>query len=197
MNDQVSPPAASPAAPKATPQTAQVEPPSSVSPPTQPVPGPSDLPLPPEDERLFAAIGYVGPLFILSVLVKPKSEFCRLHARQSMVLFGVFLAYLVLFFFEWRLIGSFFAIPLFAAYVLAIYRAYKGDWWRIPLVSAFAGKIDLEKVSRSAGIALSNMSTLKEKAEGLAKQAAENAKQMAKQEPGKPEEKAESAPPSS
>lgn len=136
-----------------------------------------------EDEKFFAALAYFGPLFVITLVVKPKSDFCKFHARQSMVLFLIFILFLmVLFAIPW--FGSLMTFVLFAVYVLAIYRAYKGDLWNIPVVSKFAGKMNVEMLYSKAGLAVSGISGLKEKAAGLAEQAAKAAQSLGKQEEG-------------
>lgn len=161
-----------------------------VVPPAQPAPAPDAAasqtpPAPqsvvPEDEKFFAALAYFGPLFILTLIVKPKSDFCKFHARQSMILLLIFVLFLMVLF-AVPMIGSLMTFALFAVYVLAIYRAYKGDLWNIPLVSNFAGKMNIEALYNKAGLAVSGISGLKEKAEGLASKAAETAKSLGKQE---------------
>lgn len=142
---------------------------------------------PDSDEKFFAAVAYLGPLFILTLLVKPKSAFCKFHARQSMVLFLAFIVFLVVLATN-RLIGSLITFVLFAAYVLAMYRAYIGDMWAIPVVSKFTGKMDIDAIYRTAGVAVSGISQLKDKATDLASGAAQAAQNLGKQntpaEPG-------------
>lgn len=139
-----------------------------------------------DDEKFFAALAYFGPLFVITLVVKPKSDFCKFHARQSMVLFLIFILFLmVLFAIPW--FGSLVTFVLFAVYVLAIYRAYKGDLWNIPLVSNFAGKMNIEMLYSKAGLAVSGISGLKEKAAGLADQAAQAAKSLGAQPPAAPQ----------
>lgn len=134
-----------------------------------------------EDEKFFSALGYFGPLFIIPLIVKPKSPYCKFHAKQSMVLFLIFIVVLVILAaIPW--FGSIFTLVLFALYVLAIYRAYKGDMWNIPFVSNFAGKMNVEMLYNKAGLAVSGISGLKEKAENLAEKAGEATKDLGKQE---------------
>lgn len=148
--------------------------------PAEPAAAPSPVA---DDEKFFAALAYFGPLFVITLVVKPKSDFCKFHARQSMVLFLIFILFLmVLFAIPW--FGSLMTFVLFAVYVLAIYRAYKGDLWNIPLVSNFAGKMNIETLYSKAGLAVSGISGLKEKAQGLASQAAQAAQSLGKQEEG-------------
>lgn len=183
MADQAQAPAQAPQEPAAPPAAAPV--PEQTSTTAQPEQSTSASPLE-EDEKFFAALAYFGPLFVATLVVKPKSAFCKFHARQSMVLFLIFILFLMVLF-AVPLIGSLMTFVLFAVYVLAIYRAYKGDLWNIPLVSNFAGKMNIDSLYSKAGLAVSGISGLKEKAEGLAQKAAETAKSLGKQEEGPPQ----------
>lgn len=134
-----------------------------------------------DDEKFFAALGYFGFLFIVPLIVKPKSTYCRFHARQSMVLFLTTIVILIVLASS-QMFGSILTLALFALYVLAIYRAYKGDLWNIPLISQLAGKVNVDALYNKAGLAVSGISGLKEKAAGMASQATEGMKNLAKQE---------------
>lgn len=168
-------PAATPAVPVAPQQAA----PQAEMPPQGPEGAPD------QDEKFFAALGYFAFLFVVPLIVKPKSAYCKFHARQSMVLFLVaIITLIVLASIPW--FGSLLTLALFAVYVLAIYKAYHGDLWSIPLVSKYAGKMNVEALYSKAGLAVSGISGLKEKAQGFASQAAEGVKAIGKQEEAKP-----------
>lgn len=190
-------------------QTAQNQPAAAPSPATPvtpaapaapaPAPAPTSPPVaaPPEaqkqgpenDEKFFAAIGYFAFLFVIPLIVKPKSAFCKFHAKQSMVLFLMtFIVLIVLG--SVPAVGSILTLALFAVYVLAIYKSYKGELWSIPIVSKWAGKMDVEALYKKTGVALNTISGLKEGAEGLAQKTTEAVQQLGKQEEGptKPEE---------
>ena len=134
-----------------------------------------------DDEKFFAALGYFAFLFVVPLIVKPKSAYCKFHARQSMVLFLVSILVLV-FLAATPMIGSLLTLALFAVYVLAIYKAYKGDLWAIPFVSKFAGKMDVEALYGKAGLAVSGISGLKDKAASMAEQAGQTMKDLGKQD---------------
>ena len=138
------------------------------------------------DEKFFAALGYVAFLFVIPLLVKPKSDYCKFHARQSMVMFLMWIVGLV-FLFTVTWFGSLLNIGFIALYVLAMYRAYIGEMWNIPVIGALASKIDLGGLYGKAGLAVTGISGLKEKAETLANKAGEAAKNLGSQEEKKPE----------
>ncbi|MBI4994699.1 hypothetical protein HZC21_03580, partial [Candidatus Peregrinibacteria bacterium] len=84
--------------------------------------------------------------------------------------------------------GSLLTLALFALYILALYRAYKGDLWKIPGISVFAAKVDVNKLYGTAGLAISNISGLKEKISDAAASAEGTVKNMGKQEEEKKED---------
>ena len=157
---------------------------------SQQVPAQDPAPASPvaEDEKFFAALGYFGPLFVVPLVVKPNSAYCKFHATQSMVMFLISIVLLVVLA-SIPMIGSLLTLALFAIYILALYRAYKGDLWKIPGVSVFAAKVNVNKLYDTAGLAISNISGLKEKAQSAASNASETVKDLGKQEEEKPEQK--------
>lgn len=90
-------------------------------------------------ERIFAAIGYLGPLFVLTLVAKAKSNYCKFHALQSMLLLVVFFLQLILLVII-PVIGSLITCVIYVIYLIAIYQAYYGNLWRIPFIGKFAAK---------------------------------------------------------
>lgn len=140
-----------------------------------------------DDEKFFAALGYFAFLFIVTLVAKPKSAYCKFHAKQSMVLFLTTIVVLIVLA-AIPLIGSLLTLALFAVYVLAIYRSYMGEMWQIPVVSSFSGKMDLEALYGKAGLAITTASGLKDKAGSLAGKATEAVKTIGKQEEETPKQ---------
>lgn len=123
-----------------------------------------------QDEKNYAAIGYVPFVALISIIVKPDSAYVRMHAKQALLLaimffFGGILAAIVSLF---GIIGQLLAvvmglIPL-ASLVLAgysMYLAYMGFWWKIPVLSTVANiipvemmaKVSKENITGQAGVA--------------------------------------------
>lgn len=134
-----------------------------------------------EDEKFFAALGYFGFLFVIPLIVKPKSAFCRFHAKQSMVMFLAAIIVITVLA-TVPFIGSLLTLALFALYVVAVYRAYKGDSWNIPFISEFAGKMNVEAMYGKAGLALNSISGLKDKVQDLTAKGSESLKNLGGQE---------------
>jgi uncharacterized membrane protein len=121
---------------------------------------------PGQEATLLAALGYVPLLFFLPLFVGTREPFARFHGRQSLVMLLVVLAFqvcvavadLVLgrvmgsmfllgFFFKaiaWILhypAGFLVAVAYSVALVAGIVHAATGQYWRIPVVGAYAERI--------------------------------------------------------
>ena len=189
MADQTTPqPGTATPSPEAEPTTTTpvVEQVQAAAPVSTPAPAAPVGPAADADEKFFAALGYFGFLFVVPLIVKPKSTYCKFHARQSMIMFLLSIVVLV-FLAAVPMFGSLLTMALFALYVLAIYRAYSGERWMIPVIGGFAGKLDVDMLYGKAGLAVTGISGLKEKAETLANKAGEAAKNLGSQEEKKPE----------
>ncbi len=136
------------------------------------------------DEKIFAVIGYLAFLFVVPLLVKPKSKFCQHHAKQSMVMFLLFIIVLVVLA-AIPMVGSIFTLGIFALYILAIYRAYRGDMWNIPVISSISGKIDVSTLYVKGGLNVAQLSQLKDKAAQLGSKMTETVQKLGSQDEGK------------
>jgi uncharacterized membrane protein len=96
------------------------------------------------DENVAGALTYVlgwitGAAFLL---IEPTNSFVRFHARQSLILFGgLSIAWFVAV--TIPIVGWFFAffvIPYLSVglWLLLMYKAYKGDRFKLPWVGDFA-----------------------------------------------------------
>lgn len=137
---------------------------------------------PPEtDEKIIAVIGYLAFFFVVPFIVKPKSKFCMLHAKQSAIMFFMWIIVLmVLVGVVW--LGSILNLTLFALYVIAIYRAAIGDYWKIPVIGNMAEKIHTEALYIKAGISAESLQALKDKATQAAGQVAKSVEKMGSQD---------------
>lgn len=94
------------------------------------------------EEKIFAAVGYVGILALLPLLARRDSEFAQHHGRQGLV---VAIIFIVLWLFA-KLGGTLSTLVFvlqFAAIVGGFVLAYKGDWFRIPGIYDLSLKIKL------------------------------------------------------
>ena len=121
-----------------------------------------------QDALILAAVGYIPLLFFLPMFVGSREPYARFHGRQSLVMFAAVLLFnvavalvdLIL----GRLLGSMFLIGFFfkaaawlvhypvgltvsLAYailvIVGIVQAATGQYWRLPVVGAYAERLKL------------------------------------------------------
>ncbi|UCH77563.1 MAG: hypothetical protein JSU81_07435 [Candidatus Coatesbacteria bacterium] len=90
-----------------------------------------------EDGKVLAAIGYVGILFLVPLLVKPENKFCRDHAKQGLVCALAAIPVLVPF------IGWMWGVFVVTCAVMGFFAAYNGEYKPLPLFGALAEKITI------------------------------------------------------
>ncbi len=124
-----------------------------------------------QDETLFAALGYLPPLFLLPILARGDSDFARFHGVQSLVLllglavfqllvvavdllFGRLLGSTLVIGPVFRLVAWIFHYPVGLAVgfaylvflVLGASQAATGRRWRIPVLGAFVDRMSVSFV---------------------------------------------------
>ena len=96
------------------------------------------------EEKLLAAIGYLGILFLVPLLAKKESKFCQFHAKQGLVLF---IADVILYFVGWipflgwviLAVGGIFVLILV---IMGIINAANGKYWEMPVLGQYAKKFN-------------------------------------------------------
>ncbi len=118
-------------------------------PPQQKPPAPAQKPeKTSQEERMWAAIGYIAFLGIVTLAINPKSEFCKHHAAQGLTIFAVWFVSLILFAMP-SIIGIIGGLLLLGATVLAVFgviksiQSYKLE---LPVLSAVAKKIPTDSI---------------------------------------------------
>ncbi len=80
---------------------------------------------------------------LIFLLIEKESQFVRFHAIQSIASFVVlWVAYIILWFIPvigW-IINIFLAIGMFILWIVCMYKAYKGQMFKLPIVGNFAEK---------------------------------------------------------
>lgn len=101
------------------------------------------------DEKIISAIGYIGFLCILPLLLKRDSKYCQFHGKQALIL--------AIFFFLYRYIGILRDFPLLGGLIrfilgismlleliiiiIAMLQAYRGKYWKIPGIYGLSQKL--------------------------------------------------------
>lgn len=98
-----------------------------------------------DENKLVAAIGYLGILCLIPLLGKKNSAFCQFHGKQGLVIFIVWLVLWVcnivpvLGQLVW-LVGS---LVLLVLVILGMVHALNGEEWELPVLGKYAKQIKL------------------------------------------------------
>ena len=88
-----------------------------------------------EKNKTEAFLSYFWIISLYFYLSKKKSKFVQFHAKQGIVLFLLSFATIVPFF------GQLFALLLVVISIVAMIRAYNGEWYKIPVIYDLSKKI--------------------------------------------------------
>ncbi len=102
-----------------------------------------------DDEKIVSAIGYIGFLCVLPLLLKKDSKFCTFHGKQALTLAIIFFLFKFLGILrDMPLIGGLFKFMLgvvmfmeLFVIIFAIIQAYRGKQWKIPVVYGMSQKL--------------------------------------------------------
>jgi uncharacterized membrane protein len=94
-----------------------------------------------EAHRVIAALGYLGILSLIPLLMYRTSAFAQFHGRQGFVLFVIWL--ISSFFFWIPFLGAIHFLFLLCVTVLGFVKAYNGEFFRIPVIYDWSLKIRL------------------------------------------------------
>lgn len=150
-----------------------------------------------QDERMWAAIGYVAFLGIVSLAMKPKSEFCKHHAAQGLTIFILWFVSLILLAMP-SFIGAIGGILLLGATGLAVFGIVKaiGSYkLEIPVLSSIAEKIPTNSIIGSITGKTPEVKTPQEGQPAEEKQAPTTPPQSQPQEPIQGEQDGTQKPP--
>ncbi len=97
-----------------------------------------------ETYRYAAAIGYLWILCLLPLMLK-KSKFAQFHGKQGLVLL---IAWFAVWMVSWIpilgwIIGFFGHMTLFLAMYFGIRGAWRGEYWKMPILGEYAEKIEI------------------------------------------------------
>ena len=116
------------------------------------VPGGDDKEI--EEGKTFAAIGYLGILFLVPLLAAKDNKFAHFHAKQGMVLFIAFIICAIIAsilfiipFIGWFLLGPIAWLVVFIGgavlAIMGIVKALQGEYWKMPVLGDWAEQINL------------------------------------------------------
>ena len=97
------------------------------------------------DAKVLAAIGYIGILCLLPLLLKKGNRFAEHHGKQGLVLFiaEIVLAFINIIPILGQLIWLIGIVILFIFSIKGIMKALQGEYWELPILGDYAKKITL------------------------------------------------------
>ena len=100
-----------------------------------------------QDEKVWAALCYIPMVALVAFVIKPKSDYVKLHGKQGLLIFLISFFSVFLYIILPPLGAMLGGLLQFACFVLAIfsiYQAFMGNWWKIPVVGQIANMIPAE-----------------------------------------------------
>jgi uncharacterized membrane protein len=106
-----------------------------------------------EEGKMFAAVGYLGILFLIPLLAAKDNKFAQYHAKQGMVLFIAFIicAIIASILFIIPVIGWFLLGPIawlivfiggVVLAVMGIVKSLQGEYWKMPVLGGWAEQLN-------------------------------------------------------
>lgn len=92
-----------------------------------------------EENKIFAALSYLGILFLIPLLAKKESPFAQAHAKQGLVVCIIEVVGWVIFWIPF--VGWILAVVVYAVALVALIQALMGKYWRIPGIANLAEKM--------------------------------------------------------
>lgn len=97
------------------------------------------------EEKLFSAIGYLGILCLIPLLLKKESKFCQFHGKQGLILLivWVILAFVNIIPILGQIISVIGSLIVFVLNLIVLIEAALGKYWEIPVLGEYAKKLKI------------------------------------------------------
>ncbi|HMR01136.1 MAG TPA: hypothetical protein PKA32_01985 [Candidatus Gracilibacteria bacterium] len=144
-----------PAEPSVQPETAPEPSPAAPVEPPEMLKKAADQPATKPEERVWALVSYIPMVALLALIMKPDSEFVKLHGRQGLLIFIIFFFNIFIYLvpFIGPVIGIIVHFGCMGIGLFSMYQAFIGNWWKIPVLGDVAKMLPVEaftKVTRTA-----------------------------------------------
>jgi len=99
-----------------------------------------------EENKIIAAIGYLGILFLVPLLAKKDSPFAQFHAKQGLILFIASIAVgiaSVIPFIGWFLLAPLGGLFTLVLLIIGIVNVFGGKMQPLPVIGQYADKIKI------------------------------------------------------
>jgi uncharacterized membrane protein len=94
-----------------------------------------------QENKIIAALSYIGILVLVPLLVKKDSKFCKFHAKQGLIMLIIFIVGWLIFWIPF--IGWLIWIAAVILDLLALIQTLQGKYWEIPVVGSWAKKLNI------------------------------------------------------
>ena len=96
---------------------------------------------PTQEDKVYAAVGYVWILCLVPLLLKKDSEFAQFHGKQGLVLFIIEVIGSVVFWIP--LFGQLLAVLIMIVAIIGIIKALQGEYYKLPIIQDIVEKFSL------------------------------------------------------
>lgn len=96
---------------------------------------------PTQEEKIFAALGYVWILCFVPLLLKQDSEFAKFHGKQGLMLFIIEIIGSFIFWIPF--IGWILGLIVLILAILGIIKSLRGEYYEVPVARALVEKLNL------------------------------------------------------
>ncbi len=127
----------------------QPVPETSQATPETPQATPSTEPNIPQDEKVLSILAYASIGFLLPLILKPGSKTCQFHAKQGAAMFILSFFTLILLA-AIPMLGSLLFLGFIALTAIAMFQAFSGKEWKIPIIGDMAMKINLNALTATS-----------------------------------------------
>ena len=99
-----------------------------------------------EDNKVIAAIGYIGILCLIPLLAKKDSKFAHEHGKQG---FALFVAEIIVWvigmvpIIGWFIIWPLGSLLMLILSLIAIIKTLQGEFWEIPVIGKYRKNVNL------------------------------------------------------
>jgi len=107
------------------------------------------------DEKIWGLVSYIPLMALMALVLKPSSDFIKLHGRQGLLIFLIFFFSIFIYLvpFIGPLIGVIIHFAMIGIGLFSMFQAFIGNWWKIPVLGDISELIPVElfaKVTREA-----------------------------------------------
>lgn len=96
---------------------------------------------PTQEEKIFAALGYVWILCFVPLLLKQDSKFAMFHGKQGLMLFIIEIIGTIVFWIP--VIGWLLGLLVLILAILGIIKSLQGEYYEVPIAHTLVEKLNL------------------------------------------------------